>query len=435
MKIARLDSSDGGFNASLDRLLYWEMGRDSEVERTVFEVLQAVRSDGDKALLSYTQKFDRLAADSVAELELSQQDLQQALKRIDAGDRRALEAAAKRITTYHEHQVESSWSYEDEMGNQLGQKISPLERVGVYVPGGQASYPSSVLMTLLPAKVAGVEQLIVTVPTPNGKRNDMVLAALAIAGVDSVFTIGGAQAIGALAYGTQTISRVDKIVGPGGAYVAAAKRQVFGHVGIDMIAGPSEVLVIADGTTDARWIALDLFSQAEHDASAQAILLCTQREYLDEVADHMQKLLPTMQRKDIIAKSLENRGALILTRDLDEAVAISNRVAPEHLELHVSDPDQYLAKIKHAGAIFCGALASEALGDYAMGPSHVLPTFGTARFASPLGVYDFQKRSSVMRVSAAGAAQLAAISVPIATAEGFQAHANAAAARAQQINS
>ena len=432
MNTARLRTTDAGFDARLDELLKWDSSSDSDVEGVVRDILSAIRNDGDVALLAYTAELDGLAVDKVSELCVQADDLQAAWERIDATDQIALKQAAERIRTFHQHQLEKSWSYTDELGNELGQKIGPLEKVGVYVPGGQASYPSSVLMTLIPAQVAGVGELIVTVPTPNGQRNDMVLAALSIAGADRVFTVGGAQAIGAMAYGTATVPKVDKIVGPGNAYVATAKRQVFGLVGIDSIAGPSEVLIIADGSTDPEWIALDLFSQAEHDAAAQCILLCPDAEFVARVDAQMQRLLPGMQRQQIISASLAQRGALIVTRDMHEAVQLANRIAPEHVELHVADPQPLVDEIRHAGAIFIGAYSAEAFGDYAAGPSHVLPTFGTARFASPLGVYDFQKRSSVIRMSAEGAASLADIAVPLATSEGLEAHARAAAARANE---
>lgn len=434
MNTARLSTTDAGFDAQLEALLQWDISSEGGVEQVVRDILDTVRRDGDTALLAYTAEFDGLTAGQMSELCLHADDLQAASARVSDTDRDALKQAAERIRTFHEHQLDKSWSYIDDLGNELGQKIAPLEKVGVYVPGGQASYPSSVLMTLIPARVAGVEELIVTVPTPDGARNDMVLAALAIAGVDQVFTIGGAQAIGAMAFGTATVPKVDKIVGPGNAYVAAAKRQVFGHVGIDNIAGPSEVLVIADGSTDPEWIALDLFSQAEHDAAAQCILLCPDADYVASVDAAMQRLLPGMQRRQIISASLANRGALIITRDLSEAVQLANRIAPEHVELHVADPQPLVDEIRHAGAIFIGAYTAEAFGDYVAGPSHVLPTYGTARFASPLGVYDFQKRSSVIRMSVEGAARLADIAVPLATSEGLEAHARAAAARASSLN-
>ena len=429
MKLRRLNSTDTDFDRQLDRLLHWDISDDSSVDQVVTRVLKDVRQRGDAAVVQYTEQFDRLPVESVGQLEILPNDLKEAFERISEQERSTLQNAAGRIREYHEHQLESSWSFTDEHGNELGQRISALERVGVYVPGGQAAYPSSVLMTLVPARVAGVEEVVVTVPTPGGVRNDMVMAALQIVGVDRVFTIGGAQAIAALAYGTETVPKVDKIVGPGGAYVAAAKRQVFGQVGIDVIAGPSEVLIIADGSTDVDWVVLDLFAQAEHDAAAQALLVCPDTQYIDAVAETIDRLLPTMARHEIIQASLEARGALIQAKDLNDAAAIANRVAPEHLELAVDDSESLLDKIKHAGAIFCGAFAGETLGDYVAGPSHVLPTFGTARFASPLGVYDFQKRSSIIRMTQKGASELARIAVPLANSEGLEAHARAAQAR------
>lgn len=433
MKIARLNTTSAEFETKLAQLLRWDMdtGAEASVEATVQEILRRVRDQGDSAVLEYTQRFDNLAADDMNALTLSRRDLDEALARVTSEQRLALDRAADRIREYHQHQVESSWSYTDALGNRLGQNIIPLERVGFYVPGGRASYPSSVLMSLLPARVAGAGELIVTVPTPGGARNDMVLAALAIAQADCVFTVGGAQAIGAMAFGTQTVPRVDKIVGPGNAYVAAAKRQVFGHVGIDVIAGPSEILILADGSTDPHWVALDLFSQAEHDAAAQSILLSPDADFVQAVASEMVKLLPSMPRREIIEASLRNRGALIVTRDLAEAVELTNLIAPEHLELQVAAPDALVGQIRHAGAIFCGAHAAETFGDYAAGPSHVLPTFGTARFASPLGVYDFVKRSSVINLSPQGAAELAEVVVPLASSEGLHAHSQAAFVRAR----
>ena len=433
MKIARLNTTSAEFETKLAQLLRWDMdtGAEASVEATVQEILRRVRDQGDSAVLEYTQRFDNLAADDMNALTLSRRDLDEALARVTSEQRLALDRAADRIREYHQHQVESSWSYTDALGNRLGQNIIPLERVGFYVPGGRASYPSSVLMSLLPARVAGAGELIVTVPTPGGARNDMVLAALSIAQADCVFTVGGAQAIGAMAFGTQTVPRVDKIVGPGNAYVAAAKRQVFGHVGIDVIAGPSEILILADGSTDPHWVALDLFSQAEHDAAAQSILLSPDADFVQAVASEMVKLLPSMPRREIIEASLRNRGALIVTRDLAEAVELTNLIAPEHLELQVAAPDALVGQIRHAGAIFCGAHAAETFGDYAAGPSHVLPTFGTARFASPLGVYDFVKRSSVINLSPQGAAELAEVVVPLASSEGLHAHSQAAFVRAR----
>lgn len=434
MEIRRLDSTRDDFDTQLNELLAWDISADSEIEQVVRGVIADIQQRGDVALLEYTAQFDGVEVAAAAELEISQQALRDALERIGVDERRALEAAAERIRDYHEHQLQSSWSYQDDLGNQLGQRITPLERVGVYVPGGQASYPSSVLMTLVPARVAGVGELVVTVPTPGGVRNDMVLAALAIAGADRVFSIGGAQAVAALAYGTDTVPRVDKIVGPGGAYVAAAKRLVYGQVGIDLIAGPSEICVVADAQADPELLAWDLFSQAEHDAAAQSILISSQASVLEAVYTTMARLLPDLQRTAIVAESLARRGALIKVLDLAEAMTVVNRIAPEHLELNVADPDSWLDAVKHAGAIFCGPYTGETFGDYVAGPSHVLPTFGTARFASPLGVYDFQKRSSVIHMSAAGAASLADIAVPLATSEGLEAHARAAAIRVKQDN-
>lgn len=429
MTIRRLSSRADGFAQQLDDLLAWDMSASSDVDVVVADIIAEVRAKGDEALLAYTEKFDRLSVTSVSQLEISQSELAAAWSKIGSAAQQALQLAASRIQQFHVKQVEESWSFEDGLGNKLGQRISPIERVGVYVPGGRAAYPSSVLMTLVPAKVAGVEQVVVTVPTPDGVVNDMVLAALHLAGADQVFKIGGAQAVAAMAYGTQTVPRVDKIVGPGSAFVAAAKKQVFGQVGIDMIAGPSEVLVIADGSTEVDWAVLDLFSQAEHDASAQSILISTDARFLNAVADRIEAMLPTMERSEIIAASLNSRGALIQCVDQEDAIAIANRIAPEHLELAVANPEDWAAGIRHAGAIFMGAHTGETFGDYIAGPSHVLPTFGTARFASPLGVYDFQKRSSMIQMSAKGAAQLATQTDLLATSEGLQAHALAARVR------
>ncbi len=434
LSITRLSTGTADFDARLDRLLAWDVEGDGSIEQQVAQVLADVRSRGDDAVIEYTNRFDDLQAASMDELRIPVEALSNAWQAITDDERRALSQAYDRIRNYHEHQAGGSWSFTDNLGNELGQTVTPLARVGVYVPGGQAAYPSTVLMTLGPARVAGVDELVVTVPTPRGKRSDIVLAALSLVGVEEVWTIGGAQAVAALAYGTPAIERVDKIVGPGGAYVAAAKRQVFGRVGIDVIAGPSEVAVVADGTTPVDWVALDLFSQAEHDAAAQSILLSPDADYLEAVYERMNDLLPSMQRRDTIRASLEQRGALVHTRDLDEAVAVVNRIAPEHLELQVADPESLLPNVRHAGAVFCGAYSGESFGDYVAGPSHVLPTFGTARFASPLGVYDFQKRSSVMRISAEGAAALADVAVPLANSEGLEAHARAAALRATDSN-
>jgi histidinol dehydrogenase len=435
VSVRQLDSADADFTQQLDGLLAWDLSTEGDVDQVVRKVISEVQAQGDAAILSLTEKFDYLTASTVLELEISQDEMRTAFERIDAEQRIALERAAQRIRDYHQHQVQSSWSFTDEFGNQLGQRVQPLERVGVYVPGGQASYPSSVLMTLIPAKVAGVEELIVTVPTPSGIRNDMVLAALFIAGADRAFTIGGAQAVAALAYGTETIPKVDKIVGPGGAFVAAAKRLVFGQVGIDLIAGPSEICVVADQTANAEWIVWDLFSQAEHDADAQAILVSADQDILDQVDKLITNLLPQLSRREIAGASLAARGALIKVADIDEALKVVNRIAPEHLELHIEDAETRMGSVKHAGAIFCGNYSGESFGDYVAGPSHVLPTFGTARFASPLGVYDFQKRSSVIQLTAEGAANLADIAVPLATSEGLEAHARAASLRAAQPKS
>ena len=426
IKPARLDSTQPDFSARLARLLQFDDATDASIETTVAEILAEVRKRGDAAVLEYTEKFDRLAAASMADLELPRAHLEEALLALPSERRAALEAAAERVRRYHERQVQASWTYTEEDGTLLGQQVTALDRVGLYVPGGKAAYPSSVLMNAIPAKVAGVAELVMVVPTPGGDRNDLVLAAAAIAGVDRVFTIGGAQAVAALAYGTQTVPQVDKIVGPGNAYVAAAKRRVFGTVGIDMIAGPSEILIICDGKTNPDWIAMDLFSQAEHDELAQAILLSPDTDFLDAVEASMQKLAKEMPRNKVIETSLTNRGGLIKTRDLDDAVAISNRIAPEHLELSVEDPLALSKQIRHAGAIFLGRNTCEALGDYCAGPNHVLPTSRTARFSSPLGVYDFQKRSSLIMVSPAGAQTLGRIAATLAYGEGLQAHARSA---------
>ncbi len=424
--LTRLDSAQSDFQARLTRLLQFDDAADAAIEQTVAAILQDVKTRGDTAVLEYTGRFDRLTAPSMASLELKAAQLQAALEQLPADTRLALEAAAERVRIYHQRQVQESWTYTEDDGTVLGQKITPLDRVGLYVPGGKAAYPSSVLMNAIPAKVAGVGELIMVVPTPGGEQNQLVLAAAAIAGVDRVFTIGGAQAVAALAYGTETVPQVDKIVGPGNAYVASAKRRVFGTVGIDMIAGPSEILVIADGSTPPEWVAMDLFSQAEHDEMAQSILLSPDAAYLDAVAAAIDKLIEEMPRSEVIRTSLTNRGALILTRDLDDAAAISNTIAPEHLELSVADPDALLPKLRHAGAIFMGKNTCEALGDYCAGPNHVLPTSRTARFSSPLGVYDFQKRSSLIHVSEAGAQTLGQIAATLAYGEGLQAHARSA---------
>jgi histidinol dehydrogenase len=429
MNIKRLSTKQAGFDAELSRLLAFEETADEKLEATVAAILADVRKRGDAALLEYTRRFDRLALADAAALELPRNELRAAFDSLPAEQRAALEQAAQRVTDYHQKQVQTSWSYTDADGTLLGQQVTPLDRVGLYVPGGKAAYPSSVLMNALPAKVAGVAELIMVVPTPDGVKNPLVLAAAHLAGVDRVFTTGGAQAVAALAYGTATIPKVDKIVGPGNAYVAAAKRRVFGVCGIDMIAGPSEILVICDGQTDPDWIAMDLFSQAEHDELAQAILLSPDEKFIEAVAQSADRLLQQMPRRDIIRTALQNRGALIQVADLDQACAISNRIAPEHLELSVADPEAWLPKLKHAGAIFMGRYTSEALGDYCAGPNHVLPTSGTARFSSPLGVYDFQKRSSLIQVSAQGARKLGEIASVLALGEGLQAHAQSALLR------
>ena len=426
MQIRRLSSLDKSFSASLQALLAFETAQDDSVEAVVAGILKEVKARGDAAVLEYTNKFDKTNATKLSDLEISKPELQAALNRLDAVKRDALQAAADRVRAYHEKQVMQSWNYTEADGTLLGQQVTALDRVGLYVPGGKAAYPSSVLMNAIPAKVAGVGELIMVVPTPNGERNDLVLAAAAISGVDRVFCIGGAQAVGALAYGTQTIPQVDKITGPGNAYVAAAKRRVFGVVGIDMVAGPSEILIICDGKTNPDWIAMDLFSQAEHDELAQAILLSPDADFLDKVAATMQKLVQEMPRKDIISTSITNRGALILVKDLDEAIEISNFIAPEHLELSVENPLEMSKQIKHAGAIFMGRDTCEALGDYCAGPNHVLPTSRTARFSSPLGVYDFQKRTSLIFASPAGAQTLGKIASTLAYGESLQAHARSA---------
>jgi histidinol dehydrogenase len=424
--IHQLDTRAADFDARLTALLAHDPGQDESIERTVADILRAVRQRGDEAVLEYTRRFDRLDVGDAHALELPAADLQAALAGLPAVQREALEAAAQRVRAYHEHQRAQSWSYTEADGTRLGQKITGLDRVGLYVPGGKAAYPSSVLMNALPAKVAGVGELIMVVPTPDGVRNAMVLAAACIAGVDRVFTIGGAQAVGALAYGTATVPAVDKIVGPGNAWVAEAKRRVFGTVGIDMIAGPSEILVLCDGHADPDWIAMDLFSQAEHDELAQAILLSPDADFLERVRESIARLLPQMPRKAVIARSLADRGALILVRSLDEACELVDRIAPEHLEIATRNPQQWADRIRHAGAMFLGPYSSESLGDYCAGPNHVLPTMRTARFSSPLGVYDFQKRTSIIEVSAAGAQTLGRIASVLAHSEGFQAHARSA---------
>ena len=424
--IKRLSTADADFTARIDALLAFEAAADEHIERTVAAILADVKARGDAAVGEYTNRFDRLAVSSPAELELGRAELQAALDGLPAERRAALEAAAGRIRAYHERQKLEGWTYSEADGTRLGMMVTPLDRVGLYVPGGKAAYPSSVLMNAIPAKVAGVGELIMVVPTPDGEKNQLVLAAACLAGVDRVFAIGGAQAVAALAYGTARVPQVDKIVGPGNAYVATAKRRVFGIVGIDMVAGPSEILVVSDGSGNADWVAMDLFSQAEHDELAQSILICTDAAFIDRVQASIDKLLPTMPRKAVIETSLTNRGAFILVRDLQEAIAIANRVAPEHLELSLADPDPWVEHIHHAGAIFIGHYTSESLGDYCAGPNHVLPTSGSARFSSPLGVYDFQKRTSLIKVSRAGAQTLGRIASTLAHGEGLPAHAKSA---------
>ncbi len=426
MEIRRFSTTDSNFDEQLKQLLAFETAQDDSVDEVVAKILKDVKHRGDAAVIEYTNRFDKTSATSLAELEVSQDELQAALTALPVDQRKALQSAADRVRIYHEKQLMASWSYTEADGTLLGQQVTALDRVGLYVPGGKAAYPSSVLMNAIPAKVAGVKELIMVVPTPNGERNQLVFAAAAIAGVNRVFCIGGAQAVGALAYGTATVPQVDKIVGPGNAYVAAAKRRVFGVVGIDMVAGPSEILVICDGKTNPDWVAMDLFSQAEHDELAQAILLSPDADFLNRVSDSIERLVAEMPRKDIITKSLTDRGALIHVRDLDEAAAISNYIAPEHLELSIDDPLAFSQKIKHAGAIFMGRDTCEALGDYCAGPNHVLPTSRTARFSSPLGVYDFQKRSSLIMVSSSGAQVLGKVAATLAYGEGLQAHARSA---------
>lgn len=430
--INRLDSRDPGFKSALSTLLAFEATEDESIDRAAAGILADVRARGDAALVEYTQRFDRMPGASAQTLEIPKADWHAALAALPTAQRNALEAAADRVRSYHERQRAETWTYTDADGTMLGQQVTPLDRVGLYVPGGKAAYPSSVLMNAIPAKVAGVQELVMVTPTPDGVRNPIVLAAAAIAGVDRVFAIGGAQAVGALAYGTATVPAVDKIVGPGNAYVAAAKRRVFGVVGIDMIAGPSEILVICDGKTPADWIAMDLFSQAEHDELAQSILLCPDAAFIEEVQASIERLLPTMPRADILRVSLANRGALILVQDLEEACRIANDIAPEHLEISTEQPEKWTAQIRHAGAIFMGRFSSESLGDYCAGPNHVLPTSRTARFSSPLGVYDFQKRSSLIQVSHQGAQKLGCIAAELALGEGLQAHAASAQYRIDQ---
>ena len=430
--LRRLDAADPDFARHLDHLLSWESVSDAGVNQRVLEIIEAVRTRGDEALVEFTQRFDGVQASSMADLILPCERLELALTRITDEQRNALEHAADRVRSYHEKQKQDSWRYTEADGTVLGQQVTPLDRAGLYVPGGKASYPSSVLMNAIPAKVAGVAEVVIVVPTPRGEINELVLAAACIAGVDRVFTVGGAQAVAALAYGTQSVPRVDKIVGPGNIYVATAKRHVFGQVGIDMIAGPSEILVVCDGQTDPDWIAMDLFSQAEHDEDAQSILVSPDAEFLDRVAESIARLLPTMERAEIIRTSLEGRGALIHVADQARACEVVNRIAPEHLELSVADPEAWLPGIRHAGAIFMGRYTAEALGDYCAGPNHVLPTSGTARFSSPLGVYDFQKRSSLIFCSADGASVLGRTASVLARGESLTAHARSAEYRIKE---
>lgn len=432
LSIARLSTADPDFDARFSALVAFESAQDDSVDNAVALIISDVRRRGDAALMDYTKKFDRVSVASAQELEIPASALRLALESISMDQRDALQVAAARIHSFHERQRIESWEYRESDGTVLGQKVTALDKVGIYVPGGKASYPSTVLMNAIPARVAGVGQIVMTVPTPGGERNPMVLAAAAIAGVDRIFTVGGAQAVAALAYGTSTVPAVDKIVGPGNAYVAAAKRRVFGTVGIDMVAGPSEILVICDGSTDPDWIAMDLFSQAEHDEDAQSILISHDHAFLDSVASSIARLLGVMPRRSVIEASLAARGALILVRDLSEACDIANRICPEHLELSVADPDPWLARLRHAGAIFVGRYSSEAIGDYCAGPNHVLPTSRTSRFSSPLGVYDFQKRTSIIRASAAGADALGRIASTLAHGEGLYAHARSAELRYRQ---
>jgi len=426
LKLSRLDTGSTDFERRLADLLAFDNTQDESIDRVVAEILADVRTRGDEAVLQYTRRYDHLEVGSMAALELSRTDVQGALGRLPAAQREALVHAAGRIRTYHERQVSDSWSFTERDGTRLGQQVTALERVGIYVPGGKAAYPSTVLMNAMPARVAGVRDVVMVVPTPNGERNDLVLAAAAICGVNRIFTIGGAQAIGAMAYGTQSVPQVDKIVGPGNAYVAAAKRRVFGLVGIDMVAGPSEILIITDGNINPDWVAMDMFAQAEHDEMAQAILLCPDPYFIEAVVASIVRLLDGMPRREVIAASLSARGALIKVRDIEEACAIANRIAPEHLELAMDNAEKWLPQLRHAGAIFVGKYSSEAIGDYCAGPNHVLPTARTSRFSSALGVYDFQKRTSIIQVSREGARTLGAIAAELAAGEGLTAHAASA---------
>jgi len=429
LAVRRLNANNPDFSTTLDKLLAWEGVSNAKVQEQVETIIAEVRQKGDAAVLAFTQKFDQHPATEFSQLEVSQQQLKAAYESLPAKRREALEVAAKRVTSYHEHQKQPSWNYTEADGTLLGQQVTPLDRVGVYVPGGKAAYPSSVLMNVLPAKVAGVKEIIMVAPAPKGELNPLVLGAAYLAGATRVFALGGAQAVAALAYGTETVPACDKIVGPGNIYVATAKRAVFGKVGIDMIAGPSEILVVGDGETDPDWIAMDLFSQAEHDEDAQSILISWDAAWLDKVEKSIRKLLPTMERAEIIKASLENRGALIQVENEAQAVELINRIAPEHLELSVADPEAWLPNIRHAGAIFMGRYTAEAIGDYCAGPNHVLPTSGTARFSSPLGVYDFQKRSSLIFCSPEGADTLGRIANELAEGESLTAHARSAAYR------
>ena len=432
LAVRRLNANNPDFSTTLDKLLAWEGVSNAKVQEQVETIIAEVRQKGDAAVLAFTQKFDQHPATEFSQLEISQQQLKAAYESLPAKRREALEVAAKRVTSYHEHQKQPSWNYTEADGTLLGQQVTPLDRVGVYVPGGKAAYPSSVLMNVLPAKVAGVKEIIMVAPAPKGELNPLVLGAAYLAGATRVFALGGAQAVAALAYGTETVPACDKIVGPGNIYVATAKRAVFGKVGIDMIAGPSEILVVGDGETAPDWIAMDLFSQAEHDEDAQSILISWDAAWLDKVEKSIRKLLPTMERAEIIKASLENRGALIQVENEAQAVELINRIAPEHLELSVADPEAWLPNIRHAGAIFMGRYTAEAIGDYCAGPNHVLPTSGTARFSSPLGVYDFQKRSSLIFCSPEGADTLGRIANELAEGESLTAHARSAAYRIKE---
>lgn len=426
LNIKSLNFSDADFYQQLDAVLAWEASIDGDIAKVVADILLDVKQRGNAAVIEYTNKFDRMSLSNASEFEIGQAQLQQALAAIDINQQQALELAAQRVRNYAEHQKLESWSFTEDDGTVLGQSVSAMDRVGLYVPGGKAAYPSSVLMNAIPAKVAGVAELIMVVPTPDGVSNSLVLAAAAVAGVDRVFTIGGAQAIAALAYGTETVPKVDKITGPGNSFVATAKRMVFGVVGIDMIAGPSEILVVCDGKTNPDWIAMDLFSQAEHDEEAQSILVCPDPEFITQVKQSIERLLQEMSRKEIIKTSLQNRAAMISVANIEQAIEVANHIAPEHLELSVDNAERWAQKVRHAGAIFMGRYTAEALGDYCAGPNHVLPTSGTARFSSPLGVYDFQKRSSLINCSAKGASELGKTASILAYGEGLTAHARSA---------